>query len=109
MYYSCDTISTIKSILLFSRKGTKVSIVEDAINSLNELDGREDLFFSLTLTNDQKAEVLVDALTDEDIEAWHNGELTDHVEKLMAHLGVSEMHIWGSNVNTEPLSVKVIK
>jgi hypothetical protein len=46
-------------------------------------------------------------LTDEDIEAWHNGELTAHVEQLMREAGVDELQIYGSHTGSEPLSIIV--
>lgn len=51
--------------------------------------------------------IIENVLTDDDIEAWHGGELTGHVEYLMNQLGVSELQIWGSREGREPLSVFV--
>ena len=53
------------------------------------------------------AERIENGLTQEDVEAWHNGELTAHVEQLMSEFDVDELQIWGSHDGNEPLSVIV--
>ncbi len=54
---------------------------------------------------EQKADYIENHLTDEDIAAWHSGEMTTHVELLLATTETGEIQIWGSRVGTEPLSV----
>lgn len=46
-------------------------------------------------------------LSDEDIDAWHEGEVTDHLRQLMTEAGVECIEIWGSRTGSEPLSVNV--
>jgi hypothetical protein len=51
-----------------------------------------------------------DNLTDEDIAAWHEGELSEHAEALLEQvreMGVDAIQVWGSRTGMEPLSVNV--
>lgn len=50
-------------------------------------------------------DMLLAELSDEDIEAWHAGDVTPHVEGLMNSLKVKELQVWGSRTGREPLSV----
>jgi hypothetical protein len=48
-------------------------------------------------------------LSDEDIEAWHNGELTYNTEGMSQALNKYglEIEIWGSRIRPEPLTIKI--
>ncbi|GAP11120.1 hypothetical protein BECAL_02305 [Bellilinea caldifistulae] len=56
-------------------------------------------------------EYLDNEITDADIEAWHNGELTQHMSELLdyvyLHIPDAEVQIWGSRVGSEPLHIIV--
>lgn len=54
-----------------------------------------------------KAKWIEENLTNDDINAWHNGDCTDHVRELMTEAGVECIQIWGSNTGPEPLSVNL--
>lgn len=53
------------------------------------------------------AEYIQANLTDEGIDGWHEGEVTEHTRQLMREAGVSCIEIWGSNTGSEPLSVNI--
>ena len=60
---------------------------------------------------DREAQVnyIEDQITDEDIEAWHECEMTEHLEQILNDAGVSVIQIWGSRDGPEPLTVIVIE
>lgn len=47
---------------------------------------------------------IADGLTDEDIAAWHAGELSDNASALVARYGAFQ--VWGSRTGSEPLSIR---
>lgn len=58
-------------------------------------------------TEAAKAKWIGSNLTDEDIEAWHEGNCTEHTRRLMDRMNVDCIQVWGSNTGTEPLSVNL--
>lgn len=54
---------------------------------------------------EEKLQWIESQLTDQDVEAWHNGNMTSHVEQLMKEADLDCIAIWGSRKGPEPLSV----
>jgi len=51
-------------------------------------------------------EAIAASLSDEDIAAWHEGELTENTAVLVKHFGTFQ--VWGSHDGPEPLSVTLL-
>lgn len=56
-----------------------------------------------------KAKWIEENLTDEDIDGWHKGEVTDHTRQLMVQMGVECIQVWGGREGypVEPLRVNI--
>ena len=54
-------------------------------------------------------EYFEEELTDKDVEKWHEGECTSHIESMMKECNIDSIQIWGTKDETspEPLSVNL--
>ena len=50
-----------------------------------------------------------EAMTDDDVDAWHDGTITDHMRRILDDFNRlmpgAIVHVWGSRDGNEPLSI----
>ena len=52
-------------------------------------------------------EYIASILTPQDVTAWHEGDLTEHMRQVVDSLAGAEIQVWGSQDGPEPLRVVV--
>lgn len=62
----------------------------------------------VTVRNEEINETIEAMLSQDDIDSFREGEMTDHVQGIVEKFGLSELQIWGGG-DKEPLEVVTVK